>query len=90
MGEALLVDVVGWMGVIGLLVAYGLVSAKRVEGDSVVYQVLNVVGSGLLIVNSFYYGAYPSVAINVLWIGIGGCTLLRVWRERGGGSRASG
>jgi len=90
MGEALLVDVVGWMGVIGLLVAYGLVSAKRVEGDSVVYQVLNVVGSGLLIVNSFYYGAYPSVAINVLWIGIGGYTLLRVWQGRGGRSGVSG
>jgi hypothetical protein len=65
-----LIDVAGWIGVVALLVAYGLVSTKRIEGDSVVYQMLNLVGAGLLIVNSFYYGAYPSVGINVIWIGI--------------------
>jgi len=83
MGENLVVDVAGWVGVAGLLIAYGLVSAKRIDGDSVVYQVLNVAGAGLLIVNSFYYGAYPSVGINVIWIGIGVYTLVgRWWRGR--------
>ena len=70
MGGDLLVDVTGWIGVVALLVAYGLVSTKRMEGDSVAYQALNAVGAALLIVNSFYYGAYPSVGINVIWIGI--------------------
>ena len=70
MGGNLLIDVTGWIGVVALLVAYGLVSAKRIEGDSVAYQALNAIGAALLIVNSFYYGAYPSVGINVIWIGI--------------------
>ena len=75
----MLIDVAGWMGVVALLVAYGLVSTKRIEGDSVVYQMLNLVGAGLLIVNSFYYGAYPSVGINVIWIGI---AVYALWRRQ--------
>jgi hypothetical protein len=70
MGGNLLIDVTGWIGVVALLLAYGLVSTRRMEGDSVAYQALNAIGAALLIVNSFYYGAYPSVGINVIWIGI--------------------
>jgi hypothetical protein len=70
------VDVIGWLGVAGLLVAYGLVSAKKLAGDSAIYQSLNLLGAGLLIVNSFYYGAFPSVGINVVWVVIAIFTLV--------------
>ena len=74
MGD-LWIDLAGWLGVVALLAAYGLVSTRRTEGDSIEYQGLNVLGAALLIVNSFYYGAYPSVGINVIWIGIAAYTL---------------
>ncbi len=72
-----LVDVVGWIGVVTLLAAYALVSTRRLQGDSVAYQLLNVAGSALLILNSFYYGALPSVGVNLAWIGIGLYALAR-------------
>ena len=65
-----LIDIAGWIGVAALLIAYALVSTRRIEGDSVVYQLLNMTGGALLIVNSSYYRAYPSVGVNVAWIGI--------------------
>ena len=65
-----LIDILGWMGAIALLVAYALISARRVEGDSTAYQLLNLVGSILLILNTFYYGAYPSSFLNLFWIAI--------------------
>jgi len=65
-----LIDILGWAGAISVLVAYALVSAKKMEGDSVVYQSLNLAGSACLIVNSSFYGAYPSVSVNAIWIGI--------------------
>ena len=77
MSNNFLVDAAGWIGVAALLVAYVLVSAKKLAGDSTVYQLLNLLGAALLIVNSFYYGAYPSVSINVVWIGIAILTLAR-------------
>jgi hypothetical protein len=66
----LLIDIVGWIGAAGLLAAYGLVSTRKTEGDSVLYQALNLAGSGLLMINSFYYGAYPSSGVNIVWVAI--------------------
>jgi hypothetical protein len=77
----LLIDVAGWLGVVMVLAAYGLVSARRLEGDAVLYQALNIGGAALLIANSFYYGAMPSVAVNVIWIGIGVYALARRGRR---------
>jgi hypothetical protein len=88
MASNLPIDVVGWMGVAGLLLAYALVSTKRIEGDSVPYQVLNLLGAVFLIVNSFYYGAYPSVGVNVVWIGIAVYALVRAKSPSGGRGRA--
>ena len=66
----ILIDVLGWIGAIALLVAYALISAGRVEGDSKGYQLLNLVGSILLILNTVYYGAYPSAFLNLFWMGV--------------------
>jgi len=70
MSLGLLSDVLGWVGAALLLGAYALVSMRKLEGDSVAFQLLNLLGSGFLIVNSAYYGAYPSVGVNVVWISI--------------------
>ncbi len=80
----ILIDVAGWAGVVVLLIAYGLVSTKHIEGDSAPYQWLNIVGAAMLIVNSFFYGAHPSVVINVIWIGI---AFYALWRKRSLGKR---
>ena len=64
------IDILGWIGAIALLVAYALISAKRVEGDSTGYQLLNLVGSILLMLNTLYYEAYPSSFLNLFWMGV--------------------
>lgn len=61
----MLVDLIGWTGATLLLIAYPLVSARRVQGDAARYQLPNLFGSGFLILNSLYYGAYPSAGVNV-------------------------
>ena len=65
-----LVDVLGWLGAVCVLTAYFLVSAGRVHGRSRLYQVPNAIGSVLLMVNTYFYHAYPSSFVNVLWLGI--------------------
>jgi hypothetical protein len=69
--ENLIVDILGWVGSLMLITAYWSVSKKRIEPDSYIYHSFNIVGSLLLIVNSFYYGAFPSTAVNVVWVFIG-------------------
>ena len=71
------IDAIGWCGALIVLTAYGLVSIRKVEGDSVFYQVLNLTGAALLIANTVYVGAYPSAFVNVIWIAIGCYALYR-------------
>jgi len=68
MQHNLWIDILGWIGALGVLLAYFLVSSKKVKGDSNHYQMLNLVGAALLIANSVYYGAYPSGFLNLAWI----------------------
>jgi len=68
MPQNLVINIVGWTGGAMVLLAYFLVSTGKVKGDSVFYQLLNLVGSALIIVNSFHFGAFPSVAVNGVWI----------------------
>lgn len=70
MMQVTLIDVLGWVGAITVLVAYALVSTRKLTGDAIPYQLLNLTGAGLLLLNSFYYGALPSVGVNVVWISI--------------------
>ena len=84
MSGSLLIDIAGWIGVAALLAAYFLVSTERMRGTSIPYQLLNAGGSGLLILNSYYYGALPSVGINIAWIGI---ALYALTRAAGGWPR---
>ena len=71
------IDLLGWLGVVLLLAAYALVSAKKLAGDALLFQGMNMLGGALVLVNSFYYRAYPSVGVNVVWILIALWTLGR-------------
>jgi len=53
-----------------LLVAYAMVSFRKWEGHSSVFQLLNVGGSLLLAANTIFYGAYPSTFVNIIWTAI--------------------
>lgn len=82
MNVELLIEIGGWIGTAALLLAYGLVSTRRLAGDSAIYQALNLVGGALVLINSFYHGAMPSVAVNVFWIAIGVFALSRAFLGR--------
>ena len=72
-----LVNVLGWAGAASLLLAYGLASTGRLPAEGARFQVMNLAGALALTVNSSYYGAWPSAALNVVWIGIGIGALVR-------------
>ena len=79
----LFVEIVGWAGAALILGAYALLSAGRLHGRSAIYQWMNVIGSAGFVINSGFNGAYPSAALNVVWMGIGLYVLIqkRVTKE---------
>jgi hypothetical protein len=82
MSSTLLINILGWTGSVLYLVAYALVSMKKTEGDSVLYQGMNIVAGVLLIVYSFSLDAYATMGLNSVWAAIGILTLGRKWLTR--------
>jgi hypothetical protein len=70
-------DAIGWAGAVALLVAYAMVSSRRLEGDSAAYQLLNISGSLLLAANTIFYGSYPSTFVNLIWAAIAAFSVVR-------------
>jgi len=77
MNSNLLINLAGWPGAFLLLLAWFLVSSRRLAGDSFAYQILNLLGSGLLLTNAYHFGAYPSPGVNFIWVGIALFTLVK-------------
>jgi hypothetical protein len=82
----LAINLLGWIGAAALLLAYWLVSTQKTAGDSRTYQGMNLLGATLVLANSLYYGAYPSVGVNAAWIAIGAFTLAKQASSRAGSS----
>ncbi len=81
--EALLFNVLGWIGAFLLLLAYALISFKKLEADSMTYQWLNISASILLAINTLYHQAYPSSFVNIAWTIIAFFAILTIKRSYG-------
>ena len=82
MHPKLIIDILGWTGSILYLLAYALVSMKKTEGDSILYQGINIFAGVLLVIYTLSLGAYATTGLNVVWVVIGLFTLARRWLTR--------
>ena len=78
----LAVTLAGWTGALATVFAYGMVTAKRITPDSLLFQGLNIVGASLLAVSASTYGAWPSAVVNVIWVAIGVFALMTLLNQR--------
>ncbi len=61
------IQTIGWMGTALVLAAYFLVSMKKIEADSRVYQGMNLLGVIGVGMNVFHQQAWPAVALQTIW-----------------------
>jgi hypothetical protein len=66
----LLADAIGWAGAACLLLAYARLSSGRLA-VGLRYHLLNLAGAGALAVNGAVHHAWPSTALNLVWLAIG-------------------
>ena len=71
------IEALGWVGAGLILAAYILLSLGRFGARSRTYQLINVMGSAGVLINSAYNGALPSAVLNVIWLGMGAYVLIR-------------
>jgi hypothetical protein len=77
-----LIDFSGWAAALLILGAYGLLSLGKIQARSPLYQWMNLLGAVGFIINCAWNGAWPSVALNVVWVGIALYALRRNSRLR--------
>lgn len=77
-----LMHVIGTGGAILVLLAYFLVSSGKVSSASVAFQVINLVGAGLLTTYALLLQGWSLVFLNGVWAIIALVALLRIMRSR--------
>ena len=82
------VEVAGWAGALLILFAYLLLSMGKLTGQSLTYQLINIVGAAGFVINGWWHRALPSAALNVLWLLIGAIASWRILKRRGSSTSA--
>ncbi len=65
--NSVIIELVGWTGTFFVVLAYFLVSNKKIEPASKEYQLLNLFGALGISVNVWHHQAWPSFALQIVW-----------------------
>jgi len=63
----ILIQTSGWVGSFLIVLAYFLISYKKIDAGSKAYQAMNLLGAIGVGVNVFHQEAWPAVALQVVW-----------------------
>ena len=63
-------SIMGWGGMVLIILAYFLLSIKKLKSISIIYNLLNFGGAGGILVSTFVARSWPSVALNGIMMGI--------------------
>lgn len=77
-----MLEIAGWCGGAMVGLAYVLVSMGRLQAQSRVFQLLNVIGGVLLTWTALDHGAFSNAVIDLVWVGFGAYTLIAVRARR--------
>ncbi len=77
-----MINVIGYFGSALIIVAFTLNSLKVLKSFSAKYQILNLAGGAMVLFNSWYYHAFPSVVISVFWVIISVVALTKIYRSQ--------
>lgn len=70
-------DLLNSIGVVFILAAFLLLTAKRTGPHSLLYNVLNLIGSALAATGSYMMNSVPFTVLNVAWVGVAAYALLK-------------
>jgi paired small multidrug resistance pump len=75
-------SIMGWIGGVLLILAYFLLIAKKLKSHSIAYNLLNAFGGIGLAVSTFTTKSWPSVTINIIWVGIAAYSIFTIRKTK--------
>lgn len=77
-----MMEIIGWIGSMAILLAYGLNSYQKIRSDALSFVLLNLIGGLLLITYTFYKEAFANTFLNLVWVIIAMVALAKFYRKR--------
>jgi len=71
-------NIIGWYGVMAILLAYALLSFKVIDSNMLVYQLLNLTGAAGLIAEAAAKKDTQPVALNIVWAAVALVAIIRI------------
>jgi vacuolar-type H+-ATPase subunit I/STV1 len=68
MKTEILIEIVGWLGVLFYLLGYFLLTIGKLKASSYKFHLLNIFGASGLITDSAYYYDMPNLVVNAAWL----------------------
>ena len=72
---------IGMIGVGFVLIAYALLQVNKMSPQSIIYSLLNTIGSLMILVSLYYYWNLASGVIEIAWLLISLYGLIRATRR---------
>ena len=61
-------EIIGWIGVLLILLAFALITFGSITADDIIYGTLNFAGALGVIISSYAKKDFQPVALNVVWL----------------------
>lgn len=73
-------DIIGLLGVVIMLVAYFLLSLRKISAEAMSYPILNALGSLMVMFSLFYAWNLSAFVMELCWFLISLYGMLCIWR----------
>ena len=74
-------DILGWIGMIIVLIAYGLLSTNKIENGKL-YQTLNLIAATFMAIGLFPTKAWFSFTLQVMWALIAIIAIVKLYKKK--------
>ena len=71
------IELIGWVGSILIIGSYFLNMQGKLDAKDTRYIWANLIGGACFIINTYFHAAYPSMAVNIIWVLIAISALFR-------------
>lgn len=76
--ENILVQAAGWAGTFLIVLAYFLISFKKIDSGNKLYSLMNLFGAIGIGINVFYHQAWPAFVMEFVWAVIAISALIKL------------
>lgn len=77
----MLFDIIGWIGMILVLMAYALLSTNKIK-NGILYQVLNLIAGILMAIGLYPKNAWFSFTLQIIWAFIAFVAIIKMTKKR--------